>query len=153
MEIGLKDDVREQVAGVLQKVLANQHITYMKLRNFHWNVIGKDFLELHKFFEELYTDLARDIDVIAERIRALDINTKATFAEYLQLADLKEAAGHPAPQLMVKELLDDYEFLATHLRESAATCAEIGDTGNEDILIGLMEKHEKAAWILRSILA
>ena len=38
----------------LNVVLSDLHVFYQKLRNFHWNVTGSDFYELHKMFESQY---------------------------------------------------------------------------------------------------
>ncbi|MBL7056202.1 DNA starvation/stationary phase protection protein [Candidatus Woesearchaeota archaeon] len=152
MEIGISKENVNKVGDILQKVLSNQHVLYQKLRNFHWNVTGKEFIELHKFFEDSYNSLSDDIDVVAERIRSLGLNAKGTMAEYLELADLKESPGkYPDAGSMTKELLNNNELLIVQLRESSNLCGDLGDSGNEDVLIGLMENHEKQAWMLRSM--
>jgi len=53
------------------RLLADEHILYVKTRKYHWNVVGELFHSLHNLFEEQYTILADRIDAIAERIRAL----------------------------------------------------------------------------------
>ena len=40
----------------LNTLLADYHVYYQNLRNFHWNILGDNFFELHEKFEELYTD-------------------------------------------------------------------------------------------------
>jgi starvation-inducible DNA-binding protein len=153
MDIGLKDEQRSEVCLSLQKVLANQEVFYQKLRNFHWNVVGENFHSLHTTFENFYNDIATDIDEVAERIRSLGHKSTGTFTEFLQNSDIKETPGeYPDAMKMVKILVDDEETLIRSLRKARGTASEMDDTGTEDLLIGLMEKYEKQAWMLRSIL-
>jgi DNA-binding ferritin-like protein len=51
---------------------------YLQTHNFHWNVTGPRFPELHLMFEEHYTELATAVDEIAERIRTLDVPAPGT---------------------------------------------------------------------------
>ena len=53
----------------LNVLLADYHLYYQKLRNFHWNIIGKSFFYLHEKFEEMYDDAKLKVDEIAERKR------------------------------------------------------------------------------------
>ncbi len=151
MKIGIPDNSRAKVADALQKVLANQHLLYQKLRNFHWNVKGKVFFGLHTLFEDFYTALAEDIDVVAERIQSLGYNAKGTYEEYLKLAVIRQEPGkYPNSEAMVKTLLEDTETLIRMLRETAEIAADNGDAATEGMLTELVEKHEKQAWMLRS---
>ena len=150
MNIGLEQESRETAAELLQKVLANQEVLYQKLRHFHWNIVGKDFFELHEVFEDLYTMLAEDIDEVAERIRSLGMYTKGTFAQFLQLAEIKEEPEYPEASVMVQQLLDDIETVIRNIRSTTEGVAKVNDSGSEDMLIGLMAKYEKKAWMLRS---
>ena len=65
----------------LNKLLANYHVHYQKLRNFHWNVEGPEFFELHQKFEEQYNEVKVNIDDIAERIRIFDKKPMSTLSE------------------------------------------------------------------------
>lgn len=154
MEIGLKSENIEKINEVLQNVLANQHMLYQKLRGFHWNITGKHFLELHEFYEEVYTDLAEDIDVIAERIRSLNKIAPDSFTKYAQMAKIREFQGKDyAESSVLPETLADFESMTLILRESADTFDDLDDIGNEDVVIAMMQKFEKRAWMIRSILA
>ena len=59
------------VAESLKKVLASSYILSLKTQNYHWNVKGPHFKQLHDLFGEQYNELNTAIDDIAERIRAL----------------------------------------------------------------------------------
>lgn len=153
MDIGIEKKSITKITKELNVALANQHVLYQKLRNFHWNVRGVHFKALHELFEEQYTELFKDIDEVAERIRSLDENTIGTYTEYLKIAEIKETPGkYPDETKMIKELLEDNETIIKGLRKASEICSKEEDSGTEDLLIGLLQKHEKQAWMLRSML-
>jgi starvation-inducible DNA-binding protein len=150
VDIGLDADAREQVVGVLTKLLADEFVLHTKTRAFHWNVTGPHFNALHELFEEQYTALNVTVDDVAERIRQLGALTKAGLGPFLDQARLDDAEGHPGWQEMLKALLADHEAVIRQLRDDVETCEEAGDQGTMDFLTGLMEQHEKTAWMLRA---
>jgi starvation-inducible DNA-binding protein len=152
--IGISDQDREGVAGILSQLLADEYVLYTKTRNYHWNVVGPHFNDLHKFFEGQYNQLADDIDDIAERIRSLGSKTPATLSEFGKNSRLDEHPGeYPDANSMVSNLVSDHETIIKNLRTDLETCdVKYHDVGTNDFLTGLMEKHEKTAWMLRSTL-
>lgn len=153
INIGIADKNRQAIVEYLTKLLADEYILYTKTRNYHWNVVGHHFNDLHKFFESQYDSLDADIDEIAERIRALGAKTSATLVEFVKNARIKENPGeYPSADMMVSNLVLDHEGLIQTLRADIFTCEENNDAGTADFLTGLMEKHEKTAWMLRSVL-
>ena len=93
LNIGLEAEQREGVVGLLSALLADEYVLYTKTRNYHWNVVGPQFNDLHKFFQDQYEALDDVIDEVAERARTLGGHAIGTLAEFVQLARLKE---HPA---------------------------------------------------------
>ena len=65
--IGLSDKEREGVVEILNTLLSDEYVLYTKTRNYHWNVVGPQFNDLHKFFESQYEALNEVIDDVAER--------------------------------------------------------------------------------------
>lgn len=143
---------REAVAEILGGILADQHVLYVKTRSFHWNVTGPQFSVLHALFEKQYDALAEAIDETAERIRALGAPSPGSMAEFLKAARLKEHIGRaPNAHAMLETLLADHEAMARQLRADADRCAgELNDASTNDFLIGLLQEHEKTAWMLRA---
>ena len=152
LNIGLTEEQREGVVAILNTLLADEYLLYTKTRNYHWNVIGAQFNDLHKFFEAQYTELNDIVDEVAERARALGGNAMGTLTEFLKYTRLKEQPGHyPDERSMLTNLLADHEAVIRHLRIDLETCADTyHDIGTNDFLTGLMEQHEKMAWMLRA---
>lgn len=154
LNIGLTEKNLSGCLEILNRLLADEFVLYAKTRNYHWNVKGPDFQELHKLFESQYEELEGIIDEVAERAKALGGNALGTLKEFSQKTRLKELPGdYPEAKRMIANLLADHESVIRALREDLAACAEkFGDAGTSDFLTGLMEQHEKTAWMLRSYL-
>lgn len=154
-KIGIKPENLAEVAHSLSKILADEFVLYTKTRNAHWNVVGPDFYNKHKFFEEQYGQLEEIVDQVAERIRTLGHYAPATFKQYLELTHLSEdIRGKNDSQGYIKVLLEDHESILIHLRENIDGYANsLKDLGTSDYITGLMEKHETMAWMLRAHLS
>ncbi len=150
--IGIKNVNLAKVAEVLVAALADEFVLYIKTRKAHWNVEGADFYNKHLFFESQYRQLDEMIDDLAERIRVLGHYAPATLREYLALTHLSEHHLESNDSLTyMKELLSDHESMIIHLRENIENFAvEFRDAGTSDYITGLLETHEKMAWMLRS---
>jgi len=81
INIGIAPEHRESVAAGLKQLLADSYTLYLQTHNFHWNVTGPRFRELHLLFEEQYTELATAVDDIAERIRTLGAAAPGTYSK------------------------------------------------------------------------
>ena len=150
--IGIKDSNRQAVAQELDKLLADEYVLIIKTRNAHWNIEDIDFYNKHKFFESQYQVLDVIIDNIAERIRALGHYAIASLKQFLALTHLAEINGITnQKQAFLKELLADHESIIINLRENIHRFAgTYHDVGTSDFITGLMEEHEKMAWMLRA---
>jgi starvation-inducible DNA-binding protein len=149
--IGIKEENRSHSAAVLNVFLADEFLLHTKTRNAHWNVEGADFLDKHKFFEEQFEQLDDIMDSLAERIRTLDHYASATLRLFLRLTHLTEEADQKNDSKgFIKILVGDHESLIINFRKYIARFAnEFHDQGTSDFITGIMEKHEKMAWLLR----
>jgi starvation-inducible DNA-binding protein len=153
MDTGLGEKDRAKLSRMLCTLLADEVLLYTKTRNYHWNVRGPHFNDLHKLFDAQYAELNGVVDEIAERIRALGFPAPGTLAEFSRLARLKEKAGDdPDAPLMLENLLHDHEAVCRNLREDVEAAEGHGDPATADFLTGLLEGHEKTAWMLRASL-
>ena len=154
INIGLNDKQRGGAITVLNTLLGDEFVLYTKTRRFHWNVTGPSFMELHKLFEAQYQELSDVVDNVAERVRALDGLAAGSLEEFLKLTHLPEEPNKKFDAKgMIAALLADHESIAQHLRQDLAAVEEkSGDVGTADFLTGLMQQHEKMAWMLRSYL-
>lgn len=152
--IGIEKDNRSAVSQILNTILADQHVLYIKTRNFHWNLIGGRFHSLHEHFEELYTGLASTIDQTAERIRMVGGVAAGSMHEFINNAGLKEEVGEVLEgDDALHKLLSDHEKMIQTLRNYIEIIeVENNDVGTADFLTGILQNHEMIAWMLRSYL-
>jgi starvation-inducible DNA-binding protein len=149
----IADSKLKEVATLLNTLLADEYILYTKTRNAHWNVEGKNFSELHKFFEGQYESLDIIIDNTAERVRALGHFALGTLKDFLQVKRLSEQNDNFSDHnSIIQTLLTDHESIIRFLYKDIVITAECKDLGTADFMTGIMEQHEKMAWMLRSYL-
>ncbi len=154
LNMGLSGGDREGVGGVVNTLLADEFVLYTKTRNYHWNVVGPQFNDLHKFFDAQYTELNGIVDEVAERVRSLGAPALGTLEEFLKHTRLGERPGQPPAMDMIADLLADHETIIRHLRIDLETSTQkYHDAGTNNFLTDLMERHEKMAWMLRSFSA
>ena len=149
--IGLSSEVRQKIASILNKLLADEFVLYTKTLKFHWNVQGITFHDFHQAFKEQYEKIFDFVDLIAERARALGAPALGSLQDFSTYTRLKEANSKNISALeMVKELLADHEAIIRTMRQEVDETARLGDQGTSNFLQDILVKHEKIAWMLRA---
>ena len=131
----------------MNQVLANYHVHYQKLRNFHWNVKGGDFFDLHEKFEIQYNQAKANNDEIAERIRVFGKTPMSTLKDYLEHSQIKEVGTNLSAAEMVAEVLSDYRILLELMVDVVDSAIDIGDIGTQDLFNGFIKELEKNHWM------
>ncbi len=139
---------------MLNEILADEFVLLVKTLNYHWNLVGPEFHDYHVLFNDQYHQIFEFIDQIAERARAVGGIALGSMAEFIKASSLTEESGNiPSPVEMVRNLLNDHEAIIRFYREAiTATAEDNRDIGTSNFLTELMQKHEKTAWMLRSLL-
>lgn len=139
--------------NLMNTYVANLAILNNKLHNLHWNVIGVQFMPVHKFTEELYDDFFTKFDDVAEQIKILGFMPLATTKAYLEASSVEEIEpkefGRKEVLEIVKSDLELMKNLATEIRNLA-------DDENDFITVAMFEDHvadfDKNLWFLSSML-
>ncbi len=147
-KLGYGEDETKAIVESLNSLLANYHVHYQKLRNFHWNVEGHTFFELHEFFEQEYDQVKVQIDEIAERIRVFGKKPYSTLKKYLEVAEIEESENDLSADKMMTETLNDFETILSFLIDAHEKAAELGDVATEDLLTEYIKRTEKVHWML-----
>ncbi|MDN3205231.1 Dps family protein [Algoriphagus sediminis] len=147
-KLGFKPMEAVELTDALNNLLANYSVHYQKLRNYHWNVKGPEFFDVHEKFEDQYNDAKVAIDDIAERIRVFNQTPLSTMADYLKKSEIKETGTDLSAMEMVEEILQDYRMILEHLMHVVEMAVEHGDSGTEDLAKGLIKKVEKNHWMM-----
>jgi starvation-inducible DNA-binding protein len=152
IDIGISKKDRAEIAQGLSHLLADTYTLYLNTHYFHWNVKGPMFQTLHLMFETQYLELALAVDLIAERIRALDFPAPGTYRDFGKLTSIKESEGVPAAKDMIKQLVAGQEAVARTARSMFTVVNQANDQPTADLITQRLQVHEKTAWMLRSLL-
>ncbi|MDA7793931.1 DNA starvation/stationary phase protection protein [Glaciecola sp.] len=150
IDIGINKEDRLAIAEELKHLLADSYTLYLQTHNFHWNVTGIHFRELHLMFEEHYTELAIAVDDIAERIRTLDVAAPGTYKAFSQLSSIAEVDGVPSSSEMVELLTKGHEQVIKTSRQVLQLAQNADDESTSALVSDRMRVHEKTAWMLRA---
>ncbi|MDT8346790.1 MAG: Dps family protein [Flavobacteriaceae bacterium] len=148
--LNLNQEKTEKTVETLNVLLADYHLYYQKLRNFHWNITGRNFFELHVKFEELYNDALMKIDEIAERILTLRHQPQSNYSDYLKLSNLKEASTSLSDEEMVQALIEDHSAIIQQMRKTVEVADSAGDEGTIDLIGAYIRELEKVSWMLNA---
>ena len=151
IDIGITQSDRRKIADQLSRLLADSYTLYLQTHNFHWNVTGPRFRDLHLMFEEHYTELATAVDDIAERIRTLGLPAPGTYSAFAKLTSIKEVAGVPAAQDMVDLLTAGHQQVVKTCRQALHAAQDGADESSIALISDRMRIHEKTAWMLRAL--
>jgi len=153
--IGISEENRQAIAEQLSKILADEFVIYSKTLNAHWNIEGPDFHSVHLYFETLYNEQQIIVDTVAEKIRTIGHYVPAQLGKYLELTHLTETAPKKNDsQTFFVDLLEAHESTIVFIRENIKPFADnLKAQGISDYITGLMEHHEKTAWMIRAHLS
>lgn len=148
--LNLEEEKILPVVLELNTLLADYHLYYQKLRNFHWNITGENFFDLHQQFEELYTDARVKIDEIAERILTLRYHPMSNMSDYLEKSAINESGTELNDHKMVEETLFAHGILLKQMSKVVKKATDISDEGTIDLIGTYIGELEKSSWMLNA---
>ncbi|WP_036766970.1 Dps family protein [Parvularcula oceani] len=151
VESGLDHDGRKALCEKLADDLAGTYVLYHKTQAYHWNVTGPLFYSVHKLTDKQYKDLAKAVDAIAERIRALGMPAPVGLKNLYDDSTIDDPTGIPEAGQMLRELALDHQHLAGKMRDTVEKAEDIGDTFTADFITERIGTHEEFAWMLNAL--
>lgn len=142
----------KQLVEKMKVVLATSFSFYLKVHNFHWNVEGIHFPQLHEFFGKLYEEVHDAVDDIAEHIRALDSYAPGSLTRFKELSVIADELDIPNSISMCKKLHDDNQKVINVLTEAFLEAEKAKEVGLANYLQDRIDIHKKHQWMLRSII-
>lgn len=138
---------------LLQKYLANLNVLNVKLHNVHWNVVGKQFMTVHEFTEEIYDEIFENVDAVAELLKMKEETPLSTMAEYLENASIKEIKGK---EFSIEEALEIVREDMKSMKELATEIRNLADEEGDFETVAMFEDYvayySKNIWFLNSML-
>lgn len=143
----------EQLHKALKIAFASEFSFYLKAHNYHWNVTGPFFSQLHDLFGKIYEEVYGSIDQFAEEIRSAGAFVPASYTRFSMLTQIEDETSIPDDGDMVSELLADSDKMVKVLKYTFDIATKMGEDGLADFLAGRMDAHRKHSWMLRSTIA
>lgn len=140
------------VADAMKVLLADNFAFYLKAHNYHWNVEGPDFPQLHSFFGSLYEEVWGAVDSVAEHIRTLDAYSPGSLSRFKELTSIEDELKIPPAPEMCRRLYDDNQKVLASIKIAFEAAEADGLIGLSDFLQGRSDVHQKHAWMLRSLI-
>lgn len=148
--LNMQDEKLLPVVMELNTLLSDYHMYYQKLRSFHWNILGKNFFDLHEQFEDMYNDAQIKIDEIAERILTLRHHPVSKFSDYIKIATVQEESAMISDQKMIDTLLNDHKIILAQMSSVIDSAENAGDEGTIDLVGAYIRELEKTSWMLNA---
>ena len=148
--LNMQDEKLLPVVMDLNTLLSDYHMYYQKLRSFHWNILGKNFFDLHEQFEDMYNDAQIKIDEIAERILTLRHHPVSKFSDYIKIATVQEESAMISDQKMIETLLNDHKIILEQMSNVIDSAENAGDEGTIDLVGAYIRELEKTSWMLNA---
>ncbi len=135
----------------LQHLQSDTYILMLKTHNFHWNVRGPFFSQLHLLFEGQYTELFQAVDLIAERLRSLDAEALGQYESFQKMSKIKDSRELEY-KAMIKELIQSNEEVVKTAQGLIKTAEKEDDEATADLAIERVTLHQKNIWMLKALL-
>lgn len=151
-KIGLEKTKTENLAQLLNDLLANYSVFYQNTRGYHWNIKGTNFFELHLKFQELYNDLLIKIDDVAERILTLGFHPEHRYSSYNESSEIKESKQISDGEVAVAAIIVAFKILIKKQRHILQLSSETNDEGTNALMSDYIREQEKLVWMYSAYL-
>ncbi len=142
----------EDLVQAIKQAFASTFVVYLQAQNYHWNVEGPMFPQLHSLFGTIYEEIYGSVDTFAEEIRALGSYAPGTIHRFIELNTLYIDDDIPDARGMLSNLLQNNNDLLSMLNVCFEMCDNAGLQGLADFIAGRIDAHNKHAWMLRATL-
>jgi starvation-inducible DNA-binding protein len=147
---------REAVAEItasLRPLLADVFALYLKTKNFHWHMTGRNFRDYHLLLDEQAEQIFAMTDDIAERtikIGGTTLRSVGDISKHQRLEDNNQDS--PTPEEMLSELRADNLALTRSLRQAHELCDRHKDVGTTSLIETWIDQTERRTWFLTEII-
>jgi len=125
---------------------------FQKTWVYHWNIVGKDFQQLHIVFGNQYEEMFDEIDRLTEHIRFLNIKPVSTLKRLLEVSHILEANSNLDDVGMIEDLMKDNQTLIELYQQAAEEADKQNQRATSNVLDDLAESAGKRVWMLRSFI-
>lgn len=134
---------KAEMLTYLNRLLSSYHIFHHKVKNFQWNVVGRDSINLQELFETSIDSSHRHMDELSERIRTFNQVPIGKLYDIIKTSEIKEDDQGLSGFEMVKSVLSDILILLKLQSEGIEKAQELGDYGTESLMKNLTMELER----------
>tara|TARA_B100001971_G_C18265966_1_gene592436 strand:+ start:7679 stop:8110 length:432 start_codon:yes stop_codon:yes gene_type:complete len=141
----------ENTIQILNQIQADSLTMYTKLHNYHWNIKGLQFYNIHQKTEEFYNYFGTMYDDVAERLLQLNVKPIVTLKGALERSKIEEETKDDFTiQYAVESIIKDFNYFLGAFKElSSASENDAPTQAYADDQIGHFQKE---IWMLRSLI-
>ena len=140
----------DKLNKALKIAFASEFSFYLKAHNFHWNVTGPMFPQLHDLFGTVYEEVYGSIDDFAEKIRSMGAYAPGSNSRFNALSYISDETEIIPAEQMIIELLQDSDNMVVLLKRVYDIAESEGEHGFSNFLAERMDAHRKHSWQLRA---
>ena len=145
--------MKQELIHQLNGYLANVGVSYVKLHNLHWNVVGGQFKAVHEYLETLYDGFAQTLDAVAELLKMNGAAPLASMRDYLSAATIQELDSQERDvKTVLTVTLADMETLMAQAEAIRTAADEADDYAAANRMESDLEQYSKTVWFLHSML-
>ena len=142
----------EKLFKLLSDIQSSLFVLFHKTWAYHWNVVGKDFPQLHTLFGDQYETMFEEIDRISEHMRFLNIKPLNSLERILEVSKIETGQSTPDCHKMVNDLLKSNQNICELFTKASEEADEQNSRATSNLVDDLNESHGKFVWMLRSYL-
>ena len=143
--------VRREMVELSNARLADAIDLSLQVKQAHWNVTGKDFIQLHELFDKLYAEAQEYVDLIAERAVQLGGTAEGTLQAVVERTGLSpyplNLSGGTPHLTRVAEAMAAF---GKSIRTAIEAADEAGDSDTADIFTEISRGTDKGLWFVEA---
>ena len=144
--------MNERLQQAAKIAFASEFAFYLKAHEFHWNVEGIHFRELHDLFGTIYEEVYGIIDDFAEKLRSMNTYAPGSLSRLSMLTLIDDQTQAIPAEQMIADLLTDSDNMCKIFKMAYDVAEAEGEHGFSSFLADRMDAHRKHSWQLRSTL-
>jgi starvation-inducible DNA-binding protein len=149
--IDIKQETRTKMVDMLNIHLADTFDLFSHTKQAHWNVKGREFMQLHELYDELAEILLKFVDMLAERATILGGIAHGTVRMAAKNTRLSDYPDGPIGSMeSVEALVERYAELAASVRAAIDSAEDAKDMSTADLMTEFSRELDKALWFLEA---
>ena len=146
---GFDTEQVKNLSSVLNALLADTFVLYLKTKNFHWHMSGQHFRDYHLLLDEQASQIFEITDPIAERVRKVGGTTIRSIGHIVRLQRIHDNdEDFVGPTEMLRELHADNKSLVESLRAAHEVTSKANEYATTSLIEVWIDEAERRAWFL-----